>query len=176
MTTMLRIACCVFSLLCLKAAGQPMLPAVIERPATNRYCFAATATGTNGLESDFSNEVCATNLRVVTLAWDKSPGTNAVTNYAVYWGGKNGTYTNKWQCGTNLTVTLRLPWVKPKTNCVVTLTTSKATNILAANSFKGPWVALNATNWTGTNPTSPQYWRAVGKVSPTLVVSRRLQE
>ena len=39
----------------------------------------------------------------VTLAWDKSPGTNVITNYYVYYGVASATYTNKVMAGTNLT-------------------------------------------------------------------------
>ncbi len=39
----------------------------------------------------------------VTLAWDKSSGTNVITNYNVYYGVASATYTNKVMAGTNLT-------------------------------------------------------------------------
>lgn len=40
----------------------------------------------------------------VTLAWDKSPGTNVIVNYNVYYGVTSATYTNVVSAGTNLTV------------------------------------------------------------------------
>lgn len=42
----------------------------------------------------------------VTLAWDKSPGTNVITNYAVYYGPASRTYTNTVNARTNLTATV----------------------------------------------------------------------
>lgn len=42
----------------------------------------------------------------VTLAWDKSPGTNVIANYNVYYGPSTRTYTNVVAAGTNLTVTV----------------------------------------------------------------------
>lgn len=42
----------------------------------------------------------------VTLAWDKSPGTNVIVNYKVYYGVASATYTNSVSSGTNLTVTV----------------------------------------------------------------------
>lgn len=41
----------------------------------------------------------------VTLAWDKSPDTNAVS-YRIYWGVSAGLYTNSIAVGTNLTATI----------------------------------------------------------------------
>ena len=40
----------------------------------------------------------------VTLAWGASPGTNVITNYAVWFGPAPATYTNHVNAGTNLTV------------------------------------------------------------------------
>ena len=166
----------------LGSVGQvPPLPAPVKSAAaaapaiTNRYVFAATAVDKFGLESDYSNEVGCTNLREVALAWDRSPGTNTVTNYFVYWGGTNWAYTTRWPAGTNLTVTLRSPNMVPRTNVVVTVTTTRATNLLAANSLRGPWLRLNATNWTRTNGISPQYWRAVGRTRPTLAIGTGME-
>jgi hypothetical protein len=42
----------------------------------------------------------------VTLAWDKSAGTNVIVNYAVWWGITPGGYTNSLLTGTNLTGTV----------------------------------------------------------------------
>jgi hypothetical protein len=42
----------------------------------------------------------------VTLAWDASVGTNAITNYIVYWGVSSRTYTNQVAASTNLSVTV----------------------------------------------------------------------
>jgi fibronectin type 3 domain-containing protein len=42
----------------------------------------------------------------VTLAWDKSPGTNVIAKYNIYYGPSSGTYTNVQSAGTNLTTTV----------------------------------------------------------------------
>lgn len=42
----------------------------------------------------------------VTLAWDPSPGTNAIANYNVYYGVASSTYTNVVAAGTNTTVSI----------------------------------------------------------------------
>jgi hypothetical protein len=94
---------------------------------TNRtiWFFAATAQDKDGLESDYSNEAVFTNWdanpsNLVMLAWDRSTGTNVITNYNVYWGGASRTYTNVSRAGTNLTVSVRLLPPAP-TNLVVCL-------------------------------------------------------
>jgi fibronectin type 3 domain-containing protein len=45
-------------------------------------------------------------LRSVTLAWDPSPGTNAIAGYRVYYGASSATYTNMIAAGTNTTVSI----------------------------------------------------------------------
>ena len=42
----------------------------------------------------------------VTLAWDPSPGTNAVAYYNIYYGPTSRTYTNTAFAGTNTTITI----------------------------------------------------------------------
>lgn len=42
----------------------------------------------------------------VTLAWDKSTGTNIIATYRVYYGVASATYTNTVVAGTNLTATV----------------------------------------------------------------------
>jgi len=42
----------------------------------------------------------------VTLAWDRSAGTNAIANYNVYYGVASATYTNVVAAGTNTTVSI----------------------------------------------------------------------
>jgi hypothetical protein len=42
----------------------------------------------------------------VTLAWDPSPGTNAISKYNIYYGVASGTYTNTVSAGTNTTLTV----------------------------------------------------------------------
>ena len=42
----------------------------------------------------------------LTLAWDPSPGTNVIRNYAVYWGPAAGTYTNHTDAALALTLTV----------------------------------------------------------------------
>jgi hypothetical protein len=44
--------------------------------------------------------------RSVTLAWDPSPGANAIANYNVYYGVASATYTNVVAAGTNTTVSI----------------------------------------------------------------------
>jgi hypothetical protein len=48
--------------------------------------------------------------QTVTLAWDKSPGTN-IASYWIWYGAGSRQYTNKLTAGTNLTVAVkRLAW------------------------------------------------------------------
>jgi hypothetical protein len=42
----------------------------------------------------------------VTLAWDPSPGTNAIANYNLYYGVASATYTNVVSAGTNTTASV----------------------------------------------------------------------
>lgn len=137
------------------------------------FHFAATATDTNGLESDFSNEAIFEYTsenpgRVATLAWDPSPGTNVITNYTIYFGRETRTYTNAVLAGTNLTYTVRfLPALK--TNVIVTVRAVTGTGLVWALSYSGHWWPVGSTTWTETNPVGPRYWRAVGKKSPGTV-------
>ncbi len=135
------------------------------------YYFAATATDTAGLESDYSNEVILvdTNFhRFVTLAWCPSPCTNVITNYIVYWGPAPHTYTNHISAGTNLDITIAL-WPPGPSNILVRVTSTGATNLAWATSFAGPWTKLNATNWTGTNVQGTRFWRALARTSGSRV-------
>lgn len=123
------------------------------------WYFAATASDDSGLESDFSNEVVLTNNTYasgVVLAWDASPSPN-ITNYKVYYGRTNGIYTNTVSANTNLTIGFYLTKA-PKTNRVVTVTTYGATGMLTAQSIKGPWIHVDMTNVTLTNPLPSQFW------------------
>ena len=147
------------------ASAPPLPPALIVVPVTNRYYFAATATDNYGQVSDYSNE---TNLvrtggwRTVTLAWDRSPGTNVITNYAVLWGGASRSYTNLVNAGTNLSKVVQV--LPPMlTNIVVSVTTVNATNLAWAPAIKGLWTMVGATNYSVTNPASSRLFRAVGK-------------
>lgn len=124
------------------------------------WYFAATATDVEGLESDFSTELVwtnATRARGVTLAWDAStsPG---ITNYKVYWGVRAATYTNCVSAGTNLTCSVRLGR-EPKTNRVVHVSSVNATGMWTAATLQGPWIQVDMTNVTLTNPAPSQFWR-----------------
>lgn len=151
----------------------PFLPTKAIPVIPVEYYFAATAQA-DGLESDYSNEVVYTRTNYtpfVTLAWDRSPGTNVVTNYVVWLGTNSGQYTQSFAAGTNLTLTVRiLP--PPLTNYVVTVSTTLATNLQYRTGFSGAWTRLNATNWTATNPPAPRYWRAMGKSSKVFISIR----
>lgn len=76
-------------------------------PETNWFFFTATAQDDRGLESDYSNEVMLVTTNkpplTVKLAWDPSPSTNWITNYALYQGPDSRTYTQKVNVGTALT-------------------------------------------------------------------------
>jgi len=157
-------------------ASGPTLPRAVIPPGTNRYYFAATAMDNAGSESDYSTEVMFTNTArtsALTLAWDKSPGTNVITNYNVFWGRASRTYTNKQACGLSLTKTVQLV-PPPLTNSVVTVTTTGATNLVWASSLKGPWTKLGVTNWTGTNIAGPRFFRAMKAGSKVLIAGRLL--
>lgn len=141
----------------------PPFPAAVVVPVTTQsWFFAATATDVHNLESDFSNEVvCLTTNRrpVITLAWDRSPGTNTVTNYSVYYGRAAHTYTNCTPAGTNLTLTVstRPPLL---TNIVATFTLQTATTAA------GPW-----SDWqslTFTNPAGSMFYRARATISGSI--------
>lgn len=165
------------------AAPMPPLPAAIVIPPDTNYAtfyFSATATDTNGLESDYSNEVVYTNRyssysETVALAWDRSPGTNVITKYSVYYGGASRTYTNVTKAGTNLTAIVRLA-PEPPTNFVLTVTaTGGATNIFWASSLKGTRMALNTTNYVATNLPAPRYFWGRGKRGNQVLITGRWQ-
>lgn len=149
--------------------GPTLTASAISFPSQLFY-FAATAEG-GGTNSEYSNEVAfvrTNNVRLVTLAWDKSPSTNVVvTNYTIWKGRASGVYTNSYVAGTNLTLTV--PLLPPAlSNLVVAVTSVNATNLqwrAAVNT--GSWTKLGATNYTTTNPPSPRFWRAMSKSKST---------
>lgn len=124
------------------------------------WYFAATATDSDELESDYSNELVWTNstrARGVTLTWDASVSPN-ITNYKVYWGRSSNTYTSTVSAGTNLTLSLRLTPVS-KTNRIVHVSFANASKAWTATHLSGPWAEIAATNVTLTNPAPSQLWR-----------------
>ena len=121
---------------------------------TNRWYMVATATDSAGWESDYSNEIAASNVvdgAVVRVAWDASAsaGTNVIMNYSVYVGRASGTYTNVIRVGTNLAGSVQDGGAvaAAATNRVVTVTA------LAAASGAGPWLVW--TNWPSVRLTNP---------------------
>lgn len=149
----------------------------IVRPAAY---LAATATDTGGYESDFSNEAVlalGTNrANLVTLAWDKSPGTNKIANYKVYRGAASRSYTTNFSAGTNLTLTVPIYPPSP-TNLVVVVTSVNATNLQWATALGKSWSLLGATNYTATNPPM-RVWRGLGRSKanpPRLTVKASVQ-
>ena len=128
---------------------------------THTFYFAATASDTDGLESDYSEEVhwIRTNggPRSVTLAWD-SCGDNTIK---IYWGVAPGDYNHTVDVGpvTEATIELLPP---PLTNCVVSVS---ATGPDMEWSFfpDGPWVWMLSNTWTETNPPAPMlFFRGQG--------------
>jgi hypothetical protein len=121
--------------------------------------FAATATDTNGVESDFSNEAVINHfngsnlVKTVTLEWDASPSPD-ITNYTIHWGGASGTYSRSIYAGTNLVWTVDL-LVPVHSNRVITIWTENATNIRYAARPCYPWLLAYKTNLCFTNPPAP---------------------
>lgn len=135
-------------------------------PPRYYYFIAKAVLRSTGEESDPSNEVVFQSrsncCRVLTLAWDY-PYANTDLFFRVYWGRKSGDYTNRVST-TNLWATVEL-WPVPKTNLVITTTTT-GTNLACANELRGPWYLLNRTTFTVTNPTLwPVFYRGVGPAS-----------
>lgn len=149
-------------------------PPPVPTITTQTWFFAATAVGTNGLESYFSNEVSLSTTNAypkVSLAWDHS-GSNSseLAEYRVYYGLASGEYSIHKSAGTNLTLMVDLVVEPPPpTNHVITLTCPELGNLLLTNSYwtmfrvvaemgSGPLVTLtapvNGTTVTGTIPVS----------------------
>jgi hypothetical protein len=140
------------------AEAPPMSKSAVLPPRV--WYFAATATDSDELESDYSNELVWTNstrARGVTLTWDASVSPN-ITNYKVYWGRSSNTYTSTVSAGTNLTLSLRLTPVS-KTNRIVHVSFANASKAWTATHLSGPWAEIAATNVTLTNPAPSQLWR-----------------
>ena len=144
--------------------------AVVLPPNTNYWWyFAVTAVGTNGLESDYSEELAYSNgihATSLTLAWDPSATSNVT--YKVYQGRSSGNYTNISYVGTNLSLSVRLIPI-PKTNIVITVTTT-GTNLAYATTLKGPWTKYNKTTFKDTNPPT-RYWRGLGQGSKVVTTA-----
>ena len=154
----------VFIIAAPSVAVNPPLPTAAPlkaaAPTTNVWFFAATCTDKSNLSSDYSAEVSLldTNgtVRTVTLAWDKSQGTNVITNYTIWQGAVSRVYTNWLDVGTNLTGTIRVqpPLPNPPTNLIITVTG------LRSASAGGPWQTV--PGWTPivlTNPPGTAFYR-----------------
>ena len=115
----------------------PKAMAIPTRPPAVWF-FAATASDTNGLESDYSTELIYTNAlrtNMVTLAWDAV--TNSKCTYRVYYGRASRTYTNVVNAGAKTRV--QFPLVTVLTNIAIT-------------------VSWPTKSLTLTNPAGSQYW------------------
>jgi hypothetical protein len=148
------------------------IPALIvptNPPGTDfiTFFFAATATSTAGLVSDFSNQVSTNYYETsmwtnVILVWEKSASTN-IKSYTLHGGGQPGIYTNSTNVGAALSGALTMiVYPVPLTNVVLNVTTT-GTNLYRAPGPRGPWTAMNLTNYTATNPPGPVYFRGRGK-------------
>ena len=155
---------------------------VVVVPSVRTYHFAATATDTNGLESDYSTEAVlrVTNrIQTVTCAWDPSAGTNAIAHYTLYQGTAAGCYTNSVKTPTTQATIQVNPPVP--SNLVVTVTSTGCTNLQyrqAVGATWTGWALLGRTNLEVTNPIyTAREWRGVGKPSATkrVYISRRFQ-
>lgn len=151
----------------------PASAAVRAVPSVREEHFAATATGTNGLESDYSSEAVlrhTNRVETVTCTWDPPVGTNAIASYTLWHGPKAGAYTNSVKT-TNTQATLRISPAIP-TNLVLTVTSVGLTNIAWRDGWKGSWRLLGATNLCVTNPvaTSPRLFLGLGR--PATPVKR----
>lgn len=147
-----------------KARGMDM-NALVSPTVTNAprvWYFAATATDSAGLESDYSNELVWTNTigaSRIMCAWDAPSSTNSITNYTVFRGLASGTYTfEPVHAGTNLSVAFWLVRA-PSTNRVVHVSSINATSMWTSATLKGPWIQVAATNVSLTNPAPSQFWR-----------------
>jgi DNA-binding CsgD family transcriptional regulator len=149
----------------------PPALAVSNRPTVYTWYFSATATATNGLESDFSNEVSVsvTNARaLVELAWETV--TNRGATYTVYTGFAPRTYTNATPAGTNTRATVQVG--RPIPPVIYRLWAEQATN------RAGPWSAITnwpALVWTNAAPAAAVYRVAAAGTggSRTVTAQRR---
>ena len=147
--------------------GPPAVPSALVLPP-RPWFFAATATATNGLTSEFSKELVWANTnqaRQVTLGWDASGGQNERITYAVHKGQSSRAYSNSYSAGTNLVLTVPL-YPPAKSNFVWTVTSVNATNLQWAAALAGPWFLLGKTNYTATNGPG-RFWRALGRKATT---------
>lgn len=164
---LLCLALIVLAAFCIASAqGATMTDtkAMVSRAVTNAprvWYFVATATDSDGLESDYSNELVwtnATGASRIMLGWDASPSSNIV-NYTVFRGLASGSYTfAPVHAGTNLSVIFWLVRA-PKTNRVVHVSSVNATGMWTAATLKGPWIQIAATNVSLTNPAPSRFWR-----------------
>jgi hypothetical protein len=147
----------------------PLPPVAASRKsaAIRTYYFAATAVSTNGLESDYSDEVQTTVARP-TLAWEDTHQSPRTT-YTIYRGTNTARYTASWSAGTNLSLTIPPPILK--TNRVITITTVNATNLayrpLCPLRPYVPWTLLNTNYLRLVNPTTNYQYRPLGRSRAT---------
>ena len=136
----------------------------LSLPATELF-FAATATDSFGLQSDYSTEIeydrPIGGPHPITLAWDQcDPG----DTYTIYWGRLSGLYTHTVDAGTNLQLTVIL-CPPPLTNVLITVTGQALE--WSSDPLAGKWSALTTldsglwtrdfqqTTWAATNPPAP---------------------
>lgn len=148
------------------------------KPGVSQTFYFAVTADLDAKVSDYSNEVtdARTNAetRTVKLGWDYT--NDAAYTFMVFRGRQSGYYTNSYAVGTNRTAIIPLTNAITATNIVVAVTTTGATNLLAANFIDGPWFKLNRTNYTGTNIHSPTYFRGVGRragVTTSIATTRQ---
>lgn len=150
----------------------PTVAVVRAVPSVREEHFAATATGTNGLESDYSSEAVlrhTNRVETVTCAWDPPVGTNAIASYTLWHGPKAGVYTNSVKT-TNVQTMLRISPAIP-TNLVLTVTSVGLTNIAWCNRLNGNWALLGVTNFV-TNAASAKMLLFLGLGRPATPVKR----
>lgn len=151
-------------LLLMASAEPPPVPKAVPTALKLLY-FSATASNTNGM-SEFSNEVVVTNSpynRLWTLECD--PVVGDVSHYTFWQGRATRMYTNSVQT-TNTTATIAIA-PPPKTNRIVIVTTTRATNIQYCPQLSGPWYLAGKTNITMTNPPVGLFYRPMGKNAST---------
>jgi len=152
-------------------------PGPTPKPIFPPFYFVVTATATNGLESNYSNEAIFTNtipgLKTnVTLGWDASVSDLPISNYTIFMGRVSGVYTNRFNAGTNLALSVSL-YGPRLTNWILFVTTTNATNLAMSDSLSGPWTLLNTNNWTATNPPAPRFFLGVGESENRVMISHQ---
>lgn len=131
----------------------------LSTPVRTNYAYVvATAYDTNGVESDYSDELTAPYTgNTLAIAWDPSPS-DGIAGYNLYWGTNSGLYRWRANAGTNLEYGFVVVPQPPVTNVYrVFMQTATNSPLWFTDSPSGPIATVTNVSTSGNVPNV--FWR-----------------